>query len=45
MGANISISSTYSYSWTFNEDGVFTAVFSRGSNGNVKCDTYFTVGY
>jgi hypothetical protein len=40
----IGSASTYSYSWTFNEDGVFAAVFSRVNNGNVKCDAYVTVG-
>jgi hypothetical protein len=36
--------SSYSEDWTFNEDGVFAAVFSRSNNGNVKCDAYVTVG-
>ena len=35
---------TYSEDWTFSEDGVFAAVFSRTNNGNVKCDAYVTVG-
>jgi hypothetical protein len=40
----IGSASTYSEDWTFNEDGVFAAVFSRTNNGNVKCDAYVTVG-